>query len=116
MATNITEIIPDDLPEWAKEAFDDGQFFKVVCERIKQLEQPTKEMTLAFTQTAADRHQVISCDCFRHAHKAMMEVANRKAGRYQSREIGESDWLDCDRARYEYCALSPEHDTRILTD
>lgn len=41
----ITEIIPDDLPDWAKQAMDNGQFFKTACDRIKQLEQPTKEMT-----------------------------------------------------------------------
>lgn len=34
----ITEIIPDDMPEWAKQAMDEGQFFNVVCERLKELE------------------------------------------------------------------------------
>ena len=33
----ITEIIPDDLPEWAKQAMDDGQFFNVVSEKIKNM-------------------------------------------------------------------------------
>jgi len=32
----ITEIIPDDLPEWAKKAMDEGQFFNVVSEKIKE--------------------------------------------------------------------------------
>lgn len=31
----ITEIIPDDLPSWAKKAMDEGQFFNVVSERIR---------------------------------------------------------------------------------
>jgi len=33
----ITEIIPDDLPDWAKQAMDDGQFFNVVAEKIKHV-------------------------------------------------------------------------------
>lgn len=34
--------------------------------------------------------------------------------RYQWREIGESDWQDCDKATYEYCDAKPELDTRII--
>ena len=39
---HITEIIPDEIfndPElvWAKEAFEDGQFFNVVIKKSKQL-------------------------------------------------------------------------------
>ena len=36
----ITEIIPDDMlekaPEWAKKAFDEGQFFRVALEKIAE--------------------------------------------------------------------------------
>lgn len=32
----------------------------------------------------------------------------------QWREIGESDWHDCDKKRYDHCNKSPEHDTRIV--
>ena len=37
--TTITEIIPDreEWPDWAKEAFDSGQFFNVVDEKLKQM-------------------------------------------------------------------------------
>lgn len=40
--THITEIIPDDYPEWAKKAMDEGQFFNVVCERFKKHEEILK--------------------------------------------------------------------------
>jgi hypothetical protein len=33
----------------------------------------------------------------------------------QWREIGETDWMDCNTASwFEYCQLSPEHDTRTV--
>ena len=35
---NITEIIPDDMPQWMKDAMDEGQLFNKVCERIKEAE------------------------------------------------------------------------------
>jgi len=34
----ITEIIPDDIPEWAQQAIDEGQFFKVACDSMKELD------------------------------------------------------------------------------
>ena len=43
MMPKITEIIPDDLPEWAAEAFDNGQFFRVAIERVATLEQELRE-------------------------------------------------------------------------
>ena len=39
------EIIPDDYPDWAKAAFNQGQFFNVVMERIKEQEAKIKELT-----------------------------------------------------------------------
>lgn len=35
---SITEIIPDDLPEWAIQAIAEGQFFRVCLERDKELQ------------------------------------------------------------------------------
>lgn len=35
--TKITEIIPDDLPEWAKKAMDEGQFSRVAISRYEEL-------------------------------------------------------------------------------
>lgn len=37
----LTEIIPDDLPEWAIKAMAEGQFLNVVFEKIKDMR--TKE-------------------------------------------------------------------------
>jgi len=34
----IIEIIPDNLPEWAVEAMKNGQLFKTMLERIRELE------------------------------------------------------------------------------
>ena len=39
----ITEIIPDSIPEWAKVAMDDGQFFRLALERISNLEAQLKD-------------------------------------------------------------------------
>ena len=38
----ITEIIPDSIPDWAKDAMDDGQFFRIALERIASLEAQLK--------------------------------------------------------------------------
>lgn len=37
----ITEIIPDDLPDWAIKAMAEGQFFNVVAKKLKDIR--TKE-------------------------------------------------------------------------
>lgn len=39
----ITEIIPDSIPDWAKDAMDDGQFFRIALDRIASLEAQLKE-------------------------------------------------------------------------
>lgn len=38
----LTEIIPEDMPEWAKDAMDRGQFFNEACKRVN-----ADELTLA---------------------------------------------------------------------
>ena len=35
---HITEIIPDDIPQWMQDAIDDGQFFRICRERVEELE------------------------------------------------------------------------------
>ena len=37
---HITEILPDleDMPDWAREAFEAGQFFDVAFKRVEKLE------------------------------------------------------------------------------
>ena len=41
---HITEIIPDfdKLPDWAREAFEDGQYFAVVSEKVIEYEATIK--------------------------------------------------------------------------
>ncbi len=39
----ITEIIPDSIPEWAKEAIVDGQFFCIAVARAQAVEELTNE-------------------------------------------------------------------------
>ena len=43
---HITEIIPDfdKLPDWAREAFEDGQYFAVVSEKVIAYEAKIKEL------------------------------------------------------------------------
>ncbi len=40
----ITEIIPDDMPEWANDGIDSGQFFRVCLAKVKKLEQQVLEL------------------------------------------------------------------------
>lgn len=40
----ITEIIPDDFPVWAKDAFDEGQFFRVSVAKVEALEQEVERL------------------------------------------------------------------------
>jgi len=42
--TKITEIIPDDLPDWAIKAMAEGQFFNVVSKKIKKLDRLEKKI------------------------------------------------------------------------
>ena len=35
----ITEIIPDEIPDWAKKAMDEGQFFNIACNIMNALEE-----------------------------------------------------------------------------
>lgn len=50
--------------------------------------------------------------------KALAVARGTKGGvtQYQCREIGETDWQDCDKGWFEYCTNSPLHDTRIIHD
>ena len=34
----IVEIFPDNVPEWAQEAFDAGQFFRIAIARVQEAE------------------------------------------------------------------------------
>ena len=43
----ITEIIPDDIPEWFEEAMEEGQLFRTAIEKVKNLEHDKEVLTLA---------------------------------------------------------------------
>ena len=77
----ITEIIPDrkEWPDWAKEAFDSGQFFNVVDEKFEQLKQErdireTRECLLGLIAVAlgvsTDPHQTFDERLLAEAHIA----------------------------------------------
>jgi len=51
---NITEIIPDDIPGWAKKSMDEGQFFNKVCEMIKEFESILTDIVVAHEHSAVD--------------------------------------------------------------
>ena len=40
----ITEIVPDDMPKWANDAFDGGQFFRVCLAKVGKLEKENKKL------------------------------------------------------------------------
>ena len=40
----VTEIIPEDIPSWAQEAIDEGQFFRIAMEKVKELEKELREI------------------------------------------------------------------------
>ena len=42
MSFDISEIIPDDLPDWAAKAMAEGQLFNVTFDRIKKIESDNK--------------------------------------------------------------------------
>lgn len=42
--SKITEIIPADFPEWMQDAFDEGQFFRIVMEKVSALEASNRQM------------------------------------------------------------------------
>jgi len=44
MNTKIVEMIPDNMPEWMKEAMDDGQLFNRVIKRVALLESALQEI------------------------------------------------------------------------
>jgi len=40
----ITEIIRDDMPEWAQDAIDNGNFFSVAIAKVESLEKEVKDL------------------------------------------------------------------------
>jgi len=81
----ITEIIPDTIPDWAKDAMDDGQFFRLCFERIAELEQSLME--------AADDIKTISVELHAYATADAMEYAEQYLAKaHELRKIaGESN-------------------------
>jgi len=56
MMNHITEILPDidKMPDWAKEAFEAGQFFDVAFKRVEKLERKLEEISLLLRQREKD--------------------------------------------------------------
>lgn len=69
MAT-ITEIIPEDMPDWAKKAMDEGQFFNVCCEKFKQLDSSgnSESLPLSADEECCERPDECFAPC-EEAHK-----------------------------------------------
>jgi 2C-methyl-D-erythritol 2,4-cyclodiphosphate synthase len=49
--TKITEIIPDDLPEWAVEAMAEGQFFRTALQKIQERDRRIEELEFFISKT-----------------------------------------------------------------
>lgn len=39
----VTEIIPENMPEWAQDGIDSGQFFRVCLERVEHAEKQVED-------------------------------------------------------------------------
>lgn len=72
----ITEIIPDDIPQWAQDAMDKGQLWTTVFDRIEELEAEIKEQ-----KTVIEYHINDKCRLNSAKTKRMIkaeDVAQRK--------------------------------------
>ena len=62
MMDKITEIIPDDIPQWAQDAIDKGLLWKTVFARIKELEgidrQKTEEHNINLVSLAIAKERI----------------------------------------------------------
>jgi hypothetical protein len=50
----ITEMVPENMPNWAKDAFDKGQFFYIACDRVEKYEKVLKSIAM---NTCCDKCQ-----------------------------------------------------------
>lgn len=68
MSTKITEIIPDDIPKWAKDAMDRGQLFNEIVKReedARRLAVELRELKL-LTGCPYQKHQITPCNTCYH--------------------------------------------------
>ena len=61
--THITEILPDleDMPDWAREAFEAGQFFDVAFKRVDKLEATLKALSELPDKWREDSYLTVCC-------------------------------------------------------
>jgi len=55
--TDITEIIPDDMPAWMKEAMDEGQLFNKTIAKVKEMDYQLEDMTELLKEIANGTHK-----------------------------------------------------------
>jgi len=55
--TNFTEIIPDDIPDWAREAMEDGQLWNRVFEKIAKLQKQVTTLE-AINKEMYENHRI----------------------------------------------------------
>jgi len=56
MSSRITEILPDDMPEWADEGIASGQFFRVCLSRVAKLED---DLSIATTEAVEKQEGMV---------------------------------------------------------
>jgi len=49
---HITEIVPDERPEWFQKAMEEGQLFRVAIAKVEELERQNKVLELALGAVA----------------------------------------------------------------
>ena len=57
---NITEILPDDMPEWANDGIDSGQFFRVCLSKVATLEDKVKRLEADFEELEEREIQLVN--------------------------------------------------------
>lgn len=68
----ITEIIPDDMPDWANKAMENGQFFRVALDKVKKAEAQKKKCYSFVKQN--DFHSCFACCAAMAAGETLQDV------------------------------------------
>lgn len=83
--TNIVEIIPDDMPDWMKEAMDSGQLFRAVIDRCH------KDTAYPWMMPPLDKWSICGMNHYHVGGEKRLFVAMTKDGKCIKQE-GDNTW------------------------
>ena len=78
--TKITEIIPDDMPDWAKTAMEKGQFFNVAIMRAEEIRVDEQERCIKIVEHYGKTRYVNVGELVEALKGAQKESPNPKKG------------------------------------